>query len=246
MKKYIVLFALLIAFSHTSYSQLGIGIKIGPTIGLTAPTSDYGGETTDFYNGTKYGLKSGVGFGGVAKVTFGPLNGRLSVNYSSLSNSGVADATSNNSTVEVKNKILMFTIGTEFGFGIPFSPVKPYAGIDILFSNFSGSVNFQGTPRVTSAERDITSASRTGLGFAVGSEINFKNITVDISLRYNLHNLFGKEYTVVTPENRTNAYTNLNDAGDPSFSNATNSDHPVADSRSISTIQLQLGILFGF
>lgn len=246
MKKYIVLFALLLAFSHTAYSQLGIGIKIGPSIGMTAPAGDYSGETTDFYNGTKYGLKSGVGFGGIAKITLGPLNGRVSVNYSSLSNNGKADATSGPSTVEVKNKILMFTIGTEFGFGIPFSPVKPYAGIDILFSNFSGSVNFQSTSQVPSGERDISSASRTGLGLAVGTEINFKSVTVDLSLRYNLHNLFSKEYTGPNSTQRIDAYTSLNDAGDPNYSNAQNTNHPVAGNRSISTIQLQRGILFGF
>jgi hypothetical protein len=246
MKKAGIILLILFAFSGGIYSQKLIGIKIGPSIGLTAPTSDYSGETTDFYNGTKYGMKSGIGFGAVGKVTLGPLNGRISVNYSSLSNSGKGDPASGPSTLEVKNNILMFTLGTEFGFGIPLSPVKPYAGIDLLFSTISGSVNYQSTTGVPSGERNITSASRTGLGFAVGSEIAFGKLIMDFSLRYNLHNLFGKEYSGPNSTQRIDAYTFVNDAADPNYSNASNSNHPIGNSRSISTIQLQLGILFGF
>jgi hypothetical protein len=246
MKKAGILLVFILAFTHTAFSQLPIGIKIGPSIGLTSPTSDYSGETSDFYAGTKYGMKSGVGFGAIGKVTLGPLNGRISVNYSSLSNSGPADLTSGPSTVEVKNSLLMFTLGTEFGFAIPFSPVKPYAGIDLLFSTISGSVNYQSTTGVPTGARDISSASRTGLGLALGSEIAFGTIIMDLSLRYNLHNLFGKEYIGQNSTQRIDAYTSVNDAGDPNYSAGSNSNHPVANNRSISTIQIQLGILFGF
>lgn len=246
MKKTGIILAIILALSQITYSQLPIGIKIGPSISMMSPTSDYSGTTSDFYAGTKYGMKSGVGFGAIGKITLGPLNGRISVNYSSLSNTGSADPSSGPSTVEVKNSILMFTLGTEFGFAIPFSPIKPYAGIDLLFSNISGNVNFQSTTGVPTGSRDISSASRTGLGLALGTEISFKSITMDLSLRYNLHNLFGKEYTGPNSTQRIDAYTSLNDAGDPNYSAAANSNHPVQNNRSISTIQLELGILFGF
>jgi opacity protein-like surface antigen len=140
----------------------------------------------------------------------------------------------------------MFTLGTEFGFGIPFSPVKPFAGIDLLFSSISGTYNFQGTSEVSSNERSIQSASRTGLGFSIGAEVGFgKSVTMDLSLRYNLHNLFGKEYASVTDAGRIDAYTSVNDGADPEYS-ATDSKHPIGNDRTIATIQLQLGILFGF
>ncbi len=141
----------------------------------------------------------------------------------------------------------MFTLGTEFGFGIPFSPVKPNAGIDILFSTISGTYNFQGTAEVTPGEKSIKSASRTGLGFSVGTEVGFgKSFTLDLSLRYNLINLFGKSYDGVTNSNdRNDAYSSLNDAADPNYS-ASNSKHPVGNDRSIATIQLNAGLLFGF
>lgn len=241
----ILILMLFVFVTSPVFSQ--IGIKLGPVIGLTTPSSDYSGEVKDFYAGTKYGMSSGINFGAMGKVQFGPLNGRVSISYASLSNSGNPDPSQPNSSLEVKNNILMITLGTEFGFGIPFSPVKPYAGIDMLFSTIGGTVNFTtGTPEVPTGERDIKSASRTGLGLAVGSEISFgKTFVLDISLRYNLINLFGKSYDGVTnSSNRIDAYTSLNDDADPNYS-AGDTKHPIGSSRSISTIQLQLGLLFG-
>lgn len=246
MKKIIVLSVLvLFSYVNTSYSQ--ISIKLGPELGLTSPTVDYSGDAKDFYAGTKYGLRSGLHYGIMGKVQLGPLNGRLSISYASLDNSGNADPTKPNSTLEIKNNVFMFTLGTEFGFGIPFSPVKPYAGIDVLFSTISGTYNFQGTSEVSSGEKSIKSGSRTGLGFSIGSEVGFgKSFTLDISLRYNLINLFGKSYDGVTNSNdRNDAYSNLNDAADPNYS-ATNSKHPVGNDRTIATIQINVGLLFGF
>ncbi|MBL8017846.1 MAG: hypothetical protein JNK43_11285, partial [Ignavibacteria bacterium] len=164
-----------------------------------------------------------------------------------LDNNGNANPDQPNSTVEIKNNIFMLTLGTEFGFGIPFSPVKPYAGIDLLFTTISGSYNFQGTAEVSSGEKSIKSASRTGLGFSIGSEVAFgRSFVLDLSLRYNLINLFGKSYDGVTNSNdRNDAYTNLNDAADPNYS-AGNSKHPIGNSRSIATIQFNAGLLFGF
>jgi opacity protein-like surface antigen len=247
MKKIIVLSALIIiSFVNVSYSQ--ISIKLGPELGLTSPTVDYSGDAKDFYAGTKYGLRSGLHYGIMGKVQLGPLNGRLSISYASLDNNGNANPEQPNSTLEIKNNVFMFTLGTEFGFGIPFSPVKPYAGIDILFSSISGTYNFQGTSDVTSGERSIKSASRTGLGFAIGSEVAFgKSFTLDISLRYNLINLFGKSYDGVTESNDRNyAYTDLNDAADPNSNSGNLNKHPVTNDRSIATIQINVGLLFGF
>lgn len=246
MKRIIVISAsILILIVSNVYSQ--ISIKLGPELGLTSPTVDYSGDVKDFYAGTKYGVRSGLHYGLMGKVQLGPLNGRLSISYASLDNSGNANPLQPGSTLEVKNNIFMFTLGTEFGFGIPLSPVKPYAGIDILFSTISGTYNFQGTAEVSSGEKSIKSASRTGLGFSIGSEVAFgKSFTLDISLRYNLINLFGKSYDGVTNSNdRNDAYSSLNDAADPNYS-ATNSKHPVGNDRSIATIQLNVGLLFGF
>ena len=240
------IFIFILLTGTTVFSQ--ISLKLGPMLGLTSPTVDYSGDVKDFYNGTKYGLRSGMNYGAIGKVVIGPLNGRLSVSFASLDNSGSSDPVSSpNATLEIKHSLFMFTLGTEFSFGIPYSPVKPYAGIDLLISSISGTFNFKGTPEVLSGEKSIKSASRTGLGFAIGSEIAFgRSFTMDISLRYNLINLFGKEYEGLSTSNdRADAYAFLNDGADPNYS-VTNSKHPIGNDRTIATIQLQLGILFGF
>lgn len=244
--KIIIILSALITFSIFNSVQSQISIKLGPQLGLTSPTMDYSGDAKDFYTGTKYGLRSGLHYGVMGKVQLGPLNGRLSLSYSSLDNNGPTGEP--NSTVEIKNNLFMFTLGTEFGFGIPMSPVKPYAGIDILFTTISGSFNFSGsTPNgLSGGTKNIESASRTGLGFSIGSEIGFgRQFTLDLSLRYNLINLFGKEYTPSANNSKTDVYAFLNDAKDPNF-NANDPKHPIANDRSITTIQINAALLFGF
>lgn len=234
--------AFFLSFAELSHAQMSI--RLGPVIGLTTPTVDYSGDPKDFYSGTKYGLRSALNYGAQGKITLGPIRGRLSVSYSSLENNGPSG--SNNGTVEIRNNLFMFTLGTEFTFGVPGSPVKPYGGVDLLFSSISGSFRFQGTSHVPSDEKSIQSASRTGLGVSIGAEVSLgRSYSVDLSLRYNLNNLFGKEYKVISNANRVDAYTSLNDAKDPDY-DPNDNKHPIGNDRSIVTIQLQLGLLFGF
>jgi hypothetical protein len=49
-RKYFVFLFCTVIFVSTSNAQLKI--LLGPTIGLTTPTVDYSGETTDYYAGT--------------------------------------------------------------------------------------------------------------------------------------------------------------------------------------------------
>src|SRR6266496_2045391 len=96
LKNAVIFSILFVLACVSSFSQ--IRLAIGPSIGLTSPTIDYSGETSDFYTGTKYGMRSGINFGAAAKVALGPLNGKLTVSYASLSNSGRGDITKSNST----------------------------------------------------------------------------------------------------------------------------------------------------
>jgi hypothetical protein len=242
MKKIIILiFVSFLTFTN-SYSQLNI--TFGPFLGMTLPVNDYSGETTDYYAGTKYGLKSNVSFGLLTKLTFGPIKARASLTYSSLSNSGISEVSKPNSKTEIKNSLLIISIGPEYCFTIAGSPLKPCFGIDLLFSTISGSGSFQGTSNVSSDPYDIPSTSKTGLGLGFGVEFSFVKTTFDIGMRYNLVNLFGKSYSS-TGNKREDAYKNINDAKDPL--NATDpANHPVSADRSITTINLYLAILFGF
>jgi len=232
-----------VVFHNVSKAQ--IRLAIGPAFGLTSPTIDFTGETTDFYNGTKYGVRSGINYGIMSKLALGPLNARLSISYASLSNTGKGNPNEPNSTLEVKSNLFMLSVGTELGFGVPLIPVRPYIGVDLLFSTISGSFNFQNTGGVNSNEISMQSASRTGLGLAIGSEFNLGRVSIDASIRYNLLNLFSKSYTPVTNASRTDAYMSLNDAADPDFTSGSNT-HFISGSRTLATIQFQVGILFGF
>jgi opacity protein-like surface antigen len=242
LKYVLFIFTFIFLFHSTSNAQLSI--LLGPSIGWTAPTVDYSGETTDYYSGTRYALGSGINFGAMGKLNLGPINFNLSVLYCPLSGSGVADATQPNNSVEIKQNLFTIGVGTQYGFSIPMSPVKPYIGFDLLFTTISGSTKFQGVQKVNSSTIDLETASRTGLGFAAGVEIKLLSTALDVSLRYNLINLFNKSYDGSPTGTRDEAYKYLNDAKDPNYS-SSDDKHPVGTDRTIATIQFQLGILFG-
>ncbi len=246
IKVFRTIFITIILFVFINPAQSQIRIVIGPFAGLTLPAIDYSGQTSDFYKGTGYGLKSGIHYGIMSKVALGPLNARLSVSYCTLENTGQADPNTGNSTVDVKNNIFTLSLGTEFGFGVPLVPVRPFIGIDVLFSTISGSASFLNTPGISSNQISIQSGSRTGLGISAGAEFKLgKSFSLDASLRYNLINLFGKNYNVVTGASRTDGYSSVNDAADPDYNSSSNA-HFIGNSRTIATFQIQLGILFGF
>lgn len=244
MKKIFLITILVLSSASVSYSQLKI--VLGPTIGYTLPTGDYSGNPSDFYTGTKYGLSSNINFGAMGKLSLGPINFNLSAVYTPLSNSGVADLTHPNSTVEITQHLFTIGIGSQYGFGLPLAPVKPYIGFDILFSTLSGSAKFQGAAGINSSNIEMSTATRTGLGIAAGLEFKLMSTSLDLSLRYNMINLFSKSYEgSLTPNNREPSYMFLNDAKDPNYSSG-DIKHPIGSDRSITTVQLQLGILFGF
>lgn len=237
------IFAFILIFQSSSYAQLKI--LLGPAIGLTIPAADYTGETTDYYAGTKYGLRSSVNFGAMGKVSLGPINFNLSAIYSPLSNDGVSQASFPNSNVEIKQNLFTIGLGTQFGFNVPLSPIKPYVGLELLFTTISGSTKFQGTQNIQSSSIDMNTATRTGLGFSAGAEIKIVSVALDVSLRYNLINLFSKKYEGSPTGNRDEVYKYLNDGEDPNYA-ASDVKHPVGDKRTIATIQFELGVLFGF
>jgi len=244
IKYFSFIFAFILLFQSSSNAQLKI--LLGPAIGLTTPTVDYSGDATDYYAGTKYGLRSSINFGAMGKVSLGPINFNLSAIYSPLSNDGISIPDKPNSSVEIKQNLFTIGLGTQFGFNIPLSPIKPYVGLELLFTTISGSTKFQGTETVQSSAIDMETASRTGLGFSAGAEIKIFSMALDVSLRYNLINLFSKNYDgPINATTRDEVYKHLNDGVDPQYS-ASDVKHPVGDKRTIATIQFELGILFGF
>ncbi len=227
-----------------SFGLKAQSFSLGPSAGLTVPVADYSGSTLDYYNGVQYGLGTGLNIGGVFKAKLPILiNIRAAINYSFLSNSGAASTSG--SSIEVKHNILLISVGPEFNFSLPGSPIKPYAGVDLLLSTFSGETMFQGVTGVPSGTYSMSSATRTGIGLGLGAEFKLGKNAVDVGLRYNLHNLFSKSYEgPYDSDRRLDAYTSLNDAKDPRYPQDI-SDHPVGTDRNISSLQINIAFLFG-
>lgn len=244
MKNHIKLIIILSSIFLIKATSAQLQISLGPAVGYTIPQSDLSGTTSDYYNGTRFGMSSGVDFGAMGKLGLGPINFRLSLLYTPLSNSGSVPDPNANSSVDIKMHLFTVSIGTQYGLGVPLAPVKPYFGLDLLFTTIGGSFQFHGTQRVNSDSHDLNSATRFGLGVAGGVEIKALSTSFDLSLRYNLINLFSKRYEGTTGD-RINSYLYLNDDKDPNYS-ASDPKHPIGNSRTIATLQLQLGVMFGF
>jgi hypothetical protein len=241
MKTQITFFIFLFLFvSGTASSQ---NVKLGIEFGAALPQADYGGSTIDFYNGTKYGLKSGVNFGAVVKFSLATFNLRGGIVYHNLSNEGIAQTSNPGGRVEIKNNILSFMLGPELYFPVIGSPIRPYLGANLILSSIGGEVRFQGVSNVPSGTYTVSSATRFGLGISGGTELRMSGIILDIGLRYNFYNLGGKEFITLPSNNRIDSYVNLNDARDPQFNNSTRNF--IANDRNIAALQFNLGILFG-
>ena len=91
----------------------------------------------------------------------------------------------------------------------------------------------------------MSTATRTGLGINGGVEIKLMSTKVDLSVRYNMINLFSKSYDGAPGGNRIEAYKYLNDGKDPNYSIDPNGKDPIGSNRIISTIQFELGVMFG-
>ncbi len=235
-KTFFLLLITIVFIQNSSSAQ--VSFSAGPSIGITIPSGDYSGSTLDYYAGTKYGLSSGVNFGAVVRANLTALNLKLKVNYSSLKNSGNSQA--GQGDIQLKQNLLMISVGPEYRISIPGSPIKPYIGANLVYTSFSGETAFKDVARVPTGTQQLQSASRTGLGldlgvmFAVGTKS-----MLDLGLSYNAHNLFGKSFT--GGDARVDSYTSLNDEKDPAFGG---DKHPIGSSRTISTLQFNLSYLF--
>lgn len=238
--KYISI-AILTLFLFQNISNSQVKFSLGPSAGITIPSGDYGGTTLNYYSGTSFGLSSGFNVGAILKANLPVISFRLGINYSSLKNTGNSEP--GQGSVDVKQSFFMISAGPEYAINIPASPIKPYLGLDLLMTSFSGQTTFQGVSRVPSGTYDMSSASRIGLGFGAGVGFAIgKKMSLDVGFRYNFHNLFGKSFTGT--DDRLSSYTSLNDDKDPV--NPSDLDkHPIGSSRSITTIQFNLGFLFG-
>lgn len=202
------------------------------------------GTTDEFYKGTKYGLSNGFSFFLKARAGIFGTSFFAELDYTKLS--GDRNADENQGTVEIKNNIFSINLGPEILIDIPLSPVSPYIAPYLSVNRFNGEVSFKGVSKVPSGTYDIKSATRIGAGGAAG--IIFKlnpAMKIDLSLHYQLLNLFGKGFSSVsTSHERLDSYTSLNDDKDPLYSDTSDS-HIIADKRSINNLRFKVGLMIG-
>lgn len=113
-------------------------------------------------------------------------------------------------------------------------------------NRFNGEVSFKGVSKAPSGTYDIKSATRIGAGGAAGIIFKLNPVMkIDLSLHYQLLNLFGKEFSsVLTSHERLDSYTSLNDDKDPLYYDTSDS-HIIADKRSINNLRFKVGLMIG-
>jgi len=239
----VVLVALVALTITPSRSQ--VNIKLGGGIGLTIPSSDFSGSTIDYYNGSSYGLSSGLNIHGKAKIGLFGFNLAGEIDYSSLSNTGNSEP--GQGKVDISQKILSLKVGPEFHLSLPALPVTPYIGANLALNSFSGETTFQGVSKVPSATYSVKGAMRFGVGFLAGTEVSIGPLlSLDFNVSYNLMNVSGKEWDDVNPgiNQRIDSYLSLNDDLDPLYA-AGDDKHFISNARSIHSILFTASILFG-
>ncbi|MBK7629802.1 MAG: outer membrane beta-barrel protein [Ignavibacteriales bacterium] len=235
--------SLLFVFLFALQTNAQITLQVGGGLGYSVPTGDYGGSVSDFYNGTKYGMKSGINFHGKARVGILFLNAFGEVGYTTFSGDG--DAISGGGTIKNSQKIVSMKVGPEFPISIPLSPITPYLQGFVSLNTFSGDVEFTGVSGVPSGKKDLTSATRVGLGGGIGVMFSLGGLKLDANIQYHLLNFAGKEYKIenVTSHTLLDNYTSLNDDKDALA--GTTMDHFISNSRGISAMEFKLTVLFG-
>jgi hypothetical protein len=221
-----------------------ISFQVGAGLGYSLPAGDYGGSTSDFYSGTKYGMKSGFNINAKARLSLLVISGFGEIDYTSFSGNG--DAASGQGSIDISNKVVSIKLGPEFPFSIPMSPFTPYVQGFVSFNTISGSVEFKGVSNVPSGKYDIPSASRVGLGAGVGLMFKLAGFNLDANIQYDLMNIAGKEYKIenATSNERLDNYTSLNDGKDP-LASLNTEGHFIGSNRAINALEFKLSVMFG-
>ena len=218
--------------------------QLGAGVGLLLPMGDSGGETTEYYAGTNYGLSTGYSVQAKGRLGLAGVTLVGGIEYGHLSNSGEGEA--GRGQVEVAQSIFTVKAGAEFSILIPAAPLIPYVGANLAWNSISGQTTFQGLTKVPSGTFDATTVSRIGFGLNAGVLITLgPAMNLDLGAEYAFTNPFSKEWKVTERNDiRLDSYKSLNDDKDPLYTSGDD-DHFVAGSRSISRLQLAATLMIG-
>jgi hypothetical protein len=239
----VVLVVVLASMVTRSSSQ--VTMKLGGGVGVTIPASDFGGSSLEYYNGSRYGLSSGLNLHAKAKVGLSGWDVAGEVHYSSLRNTGYSEP--GQGTMDISQEVLSVKVGPEFRISLPALPVTSYVGANFAMNRFNGETNFQGVAKVQDGTYSVKGATRFGAGISAGTEVSLAPfMSFDFNVSYNLMNLFGKGWEDVNSgvDQRVDSYLSLNDDQDP-MTAAGDDKHFISAQRDIHTIQFTVSVLFG-
>lgn len=225
--------------------QAQVTLQAGVGGGALLPMAQYGGSTTDFFAGTKYGLATGYDVHGKFRLGLVGFRMFVRVDYASLSNSG--DAEPGAGKLDISQNILSAKFGPEYHLRIPAFPVTPYLGVHISFNRITGDVKFQGTTNVPSGDNTVEAATRFGFGGDAGFLIPLNPLmTLDLGVEYALINPIGRSWTDPNPtiDRRLDSYLALNDDSDPLYAQG-DTNHFISAARSIEALSITATLMIG-
>lgn len=189
MKKISILILVLFVSAGISHAQ---GISIAATGGLTlvqgpdALTKDINEGGAGFSSAPHFGVK------GKFKLPLIPLAITGQVLYTKFTGEGNTTVSGGTTaSVETESSLLLLGVGAEYKF-VP-GPISPYLAFDIFYAN-SGDFKYKATALGTTSEQTFDGENRTGIGIGAGLVFGLlPMIDIDVSAKYNINNLLGKE-----------------------------------------------------
>lgn len=182
------IFVLLLAVGVSNAQGISIGLTGGISMvqGPDAFTKDIEEGGLGFSSEPHYGLK------GRFSLPLIPLSITGQVLYSNFTGDGEGTNLAGQTiSAETSMSMLIFGVGAEYTF-LP-GPISPYLAFDLFYSKF-GEQELQQTIAGASSTQTFEGTSRSGIG--IGAGLNFglvPMIDLDVSAKYNLNNLIGKE-----------------------------------------------------
>lgn len=169
------------------------GISVGVTGGLTTIAGP-DALTEDVENGGMgFGTHPHYGVKGKFKLPIIPLTITGHVLYASFSGEGEYSLVpgTNPVNVETESSLLTFGVGAEYAF-VP-GPISPYLSVDLFYAN-SGETKISSTAQGASFDQTFEGDNRTGIGIGGGLDFGIlPMVDIDVSAKYNINNLIGKE-----------------------------------------------------
>lgn len=191
----------LIAVNSSIFSQPKAIVQFNG--GYSMPLGDLKGDFGETFatwtnnpDSNTYFMHGGANYGIYVKFPIklkSPINIIGGVYYNSFSNSASYNDTAGRGTFDYGQRILTFSIGTEYSYYSKRSKFMPYAGVEIMVNVFGGSLTVEEPS--TTTEFTMNSTIRLGLQFGAGCDyILHQNIGLTLGAKYAMANLIGKTY----------------------------------------------------